>query len=368
LAGYTPGQRRVIRALDREADQRGYRGRRGRTLRLAAYETGLTESNLLNLGYGDGSSVNWRQETASSYPNVDRMDLRGSVDRFFDEAEAAYSEGIKPGVLSQAVQRSAFPGRYAEHREQALDLLAATRRIDWPGGVSSGGSSRGPGVSPRIERDAVQAEAGMSALMRALNAASEPAPIQGAPLAAPAFSAAPTLPSGYQAPASSGGPAPPKPELSELMALVQPGSGLPESRLVPGENGALRGGGGGGRSSSKSLSGIDIAPDGNHGAMQLAKWAAGDFYTSGERTPENNAAVGGSATSDHLTTNRWASAADMKYGVGRQVARRLGLRNWKPGTYDRHIITVDGRRYSVQLLEDVEGHYTHTHLGIQRVR
>lgn len=228
-----------------------------------------------------------------------------------------------------------------------------------------GGGS--PGRAPSLERDAVEPQAGASALLRALMEADKPAPVGGSPLAPPAFSAAPALPGGYQGVASGGGPAPPKPDVSELMALVEPGAGLPGSRVIPGEAGSSGGGGGGGSSSGK-LSGIDIAPDGNHGAMQLAKYATQGIYGSGERTPAENAAAGGSPTSDHLTTNRFASAVDAKYGTGRLIARRLGIRGWKKGTYDRHEIVVDGRRYSVQILEDVEGHFDHTHVGIQRVR
>lgn len=94
----------------------------------AAYETGLVESGLRNIGYGSGSSVNWRQETASSYGSVKRrMNLTGSVDRFFNEA-TAYARshpGAKSGQIAQAVQRSAFPGRYAQVGHQAAKL---TRR------------------------------------------------------------------------------------------------------------------------------------------------------------------------------------------------------------------------------------------------
>lgn len=117
-----------------------------------------------------------------------------------------------------------------------------------------------------------------------------------------------------------------------------------------------------------SVKGLQVRKDQNHGAKSLAEQAGRGFVTSGERTPAENAAVGGASGSDHLSTNRWASAVDMKYGTGRQVAKRLGLKNWKPGTYDRHTVTVGGRKYSVQILENVEGHYDHTHLGVQRVK
>jgi hypothetical protein len=117
-----------------------------------------------------------------------------------------------------------------------------------------------------------------------------------------------------------------------------------------------------------AVKGLQVVHDANHGAKALAEYATRGIYGSGERTPAQNAAAGGAPGSDHLTTNRWASAVDAKYGTGKLIAKRLGIKGWKKGTYDRHIIKVDGRKYSVQILEDVEGHYDHTHVGIQRVR
>jgi hypothetical protein len=85
-----------------------------------------------------------------------------------------------------------------------------------------------------------------------------------------------------------------------------------------------------------------------------------------KRTPGRNAAVGGSPTSDHLTTNRTSFAADVPFGSGRKLAKRLGIKNWQPGSYTRHTITAaGGKKYSVQILEKVEGHYDHAHIGVR---
>lgn len=114
----------------------------------------------------------------------------------------------------------------------------------------------------------------------------------------------------------------------------------------------------------KSPKGLEVKRDGNKGAKHLAEQATKGVYLSGER-PTKHTASGN--ISDHYDQMDDRSAVDAKYGSGRKIAKRLGIKKWKPGTYDRHVITVDGRQYSVQILEDVEGHYDHTHVGIQRL-
>lgn len=100
-------------------------GRRKKASRkdlLSALETGLVEANLGNPHGGDGTSIGWRQETSSSYPNVNRMNVRQSAARFYDELRGA--GGGTPGQRAQAVQRSGYPLRYDERAGQAKDVLA----------------------------------------------------------------------------------------------------------------------------------------------------------------------------------------------------------------------------------------------------
>jgi hypothetical protein len=54
--------------------------------------------------------------------------------------------------------------------------------------------------------------------------------------------------------------------------------------------------------------------------------------------------------------------------LARAIARKYGIPEANLGTYNRHIINVDGQRYSLQLLWKVEGHYNHVHFGIRRAR
>lgn len=116
---YSSEQRKVIRDILRAAKAEGA----NRTEQLAAFDTGIVEAGLTNPHGGDGSSIGWRQETASSYPNVDRMNVYEAARRFFRETDPLKNK-LTPGALSQAVQRSAFPGRYAQHTKEAAKILA----------------------------------------------------------------------------------------------------------------------------------------------------------------------------------------------------------------------------------------------------
>lgn len=93
-------------------------------------------------------------------------------------------------------------------------------------------------------------------------------------------------------------------------------------------------------------------------------------YASGDsRTPGENSAVGGSATSDHLTTNVDAMAGDFSvpsdisedqaWELARAVARKLGL----PSETGLQTVDRGGVRY--QLIWQAEGHYDHVHVGAQ---
>jgi hypothetical protein len=184
VAGLTPEQRRVLGTIVRVANRRGI----GPKLRLAAVETGLVESNLRNLAYGDGSSVGWRQETSSSYPNVNRRNVAASVNRFFNEALPLRGKYATAGALAQAVQRSAYPERYQAVRGQARQLLR--------GAVAWRRWRRFCGRWARVAASTTTRDAGPQgsalALLQALT--QQPQQPQSAGLQAPAFSASPALP------------------------------------------------------------------------------------------------------------------------------------------------------------------------------
>lgn len=115
---------------------------------------------------------------------------------------------------------------------------------------------------------------------------------------------------------------------------------------------------------------------GSEGVADAAKAVArsmGAPVTSTKRDLADTHRVGSTTASDHYTGNTNAYAVD--FGVsgarGDELARRIadtyGIPRSSIGTYNRHTITVDGQRYSVQLLWRVSGHYDHVHVGIHRV-
>ncbi|MGH3715366.1 MAG: hypothetical protein ACRDT4_18165 [Micromonosporaceae bacterium] len=77
--------------------------------------------------------------------------------------------------------------------------------------------------------------------------------------------------------------------------------------------------------------------------------------------------------SDHWVGNRDTYAVDFGSGGNNAVsdddayalARKYGISDWSPGSYERHTVTIDGKQFSVQLLWRVPGHYDHIHIGIR---
>lgn len=91
---------------------------------LSAVETGIVESGLRNLNYGDADSLGWRQERTSIYGTGPKgpTNVKASAKRYFAEARDA---GPHPtaGQLAQATQGSAYPERYDQVKAQAKPVL-----------------------------------------------------------------------------------------------------------------------------------------------------------------------------------------------------------------------------------------------------
>lgn len=90
---------------------------------------------------------------------------------------------------------------------------------------------------------------------------------------------------------------------------------------------------------------------------------------SGKRTPERNAAIGGSKTSDHLTTKSTTAARDFPTFSGEDdataLAKALGCTTWRANSYDAFTCSAGGHSWRVQLLwgADIQ-HGDHVHIGI----
>jgi hypothetical protein len=136
------------------------------------------------------------------------------------------------------VQRSAFPERYDERAAQASRLL---RRHGGVGGERRGGNRgiRSARLSPALLTEAVLASV----------AQAQPRPqIPSMGLAPPEFSAQVRMPESFQAPPSSGGPAPRVPDVADVLGPALTGLGLPQAGGRGRRGGARRGGGSGRRS------------------------------------------------------------------------------------------------------------------------
>lgn len=93
---------------------------------------------------------------------------------------------------------------------------------------------------------------------------------------------------------------------------------------------------------------------------------------SGKRTPAQNAAVGGSANSDHLTTKTTTAARDFPTFAGeddaRALAKAMGISSWQPDSFTTFSLSpVDGHDFGAQILWGaVIEHDDHVHVGISR--
>ncbi|MDQ3823469.1 MAG: hypothetical protein M3321_09540 [Actinomycetota bacterium] len=91
---------------------------------------------------------------------------------------------------------------------------------------------------------------------------------------------------------------------------------------------------------------------------------------SGKRTPAENAAIGGSTSSDHLTTKSTTMARDFPTFAGEQAARELagalGFPAWQENSFDAFTFSAAGRSWRAQILWGAQiQHADHIHVGIQ---
>ena len=123
MPNLTGQQRKVARKFDSVADSRKIRP----LVRKALFEAGLVESNLRELGYGDRDSQGPLQQRPSQgwgSPSQVR-DSEYAANKFIDTANSVLKRGFRgsAGDLAQAVQRSAFPGRYQQRGKDAVDII-----------------------------------------------------------------------------------------------------------------------------------------------------------------------------------------------------------------------------------------------------
>lgn len=327
-------QRRVISEILRAGRASGA----NRTQLLAALNTAAVEANYKNPNYGDRDSVGWRQERASSYPGKDRMNVYESAMRFFQETRGK-RDSLRPGALAQSAQRSAFPGRYAEHTKTSAELL---RAFGAAGKGSPGGGGSKPSEAPvrtveRVVKQTTQGPDRKTLLGDYLSQRNDPNALLNLAAQMKAAEAQTT---------------------TTTQTTSQPAKQKP--RVVPSTDsrGFTTGKGTWGGGAALATPAVKIAQ------------SMGVPVTSRKR---NRPDLGAGRASDHDVHNTNAYAVDLATSgstgdrLARAIARRYGIPLSNIGTYNRHTITVNGKRYSLQLLWRVSGHYDHVHLGIRRV-
>lgn len=90
---------------------------------------------------------------------------------------------------------------------------------------------------------------------------------------------------------------------------------------------------------------------------------------SGKRTPAENTAVGGSPTSDHLTTMTTTAARDFPTSAGEDDARALAASmafgSWQPNSFAKCSFSAGGHNWQAQILWGAAiDHDDHVHVGI----
>lgn len=335
-------QRAVVREIARQGQDEPRRYVR------AAYATGIVESHLQNLAGGHADSAGWRQERRSLYPNP--RNIRASVRRFYKEA-AQHDHGQSAAQLAADVQRPAaqYRGRYGEVMGQARAMTRRqlARSDDGMGSFGSPSmtgvrSVRGPQLIPGGRNDDFDA-----ALLDALLSPHKPGQLVQAVMR--------NLDSGAYT--------------TETPTRVKPTKikyGLREGSQVAGAADA----------------GVRPTGKGRWGGSRLVANVARDVArangypnATGKRTPSQNAAVGGSPTSDHLTTDQDSFAWDLSNGTtsenerghstARKIARKYGVR-YVPNSYESGgVASIGGRKFKVQILYGNRiNHGDHIHVGI----
>lgn len=230
---------------------------------VAAAATSKVEANYGNPSGGHADSVGWRQERGHYGSAAERMNVARAADRFFNETGQNLRKYPHYGRLAQSVQRSAFPGRYAEHGNEAKALVREYLRSRGRGGAapSAGGGGGGGGrfTMPTVSESAsVQPRElevgglGMAAILaQEMAQAREPAIASASTPQTPWYSAQRFLPQGAGSLPSFGPPPRQDSGIEQLLAkaaeMTEGSVGLPAapveaSATAPGRSVQLPGG------------------------------------------------------------------------------------------------------------------------------
>lgn len=136
LPGFTPEQMRVAQLIA----QTGRRLGASRKDIVTGLTTGIVESGLRNVNYGDRDSLGVFQQRAPWGSRKARTNVRKSARLFFKGGRGG-EQGLfgvagrshRPiGVNAQDVQVSAYPGRYHQHVDEARRIMEFLTRYRGP--------------------------------------------------------------------------------------------------------------------------------------------------------------------------------------------------------------------------------------------
>jgi hypothetical protein len=130
---FDPSQTAYAATIEAVADKRGLPARAA-TIAIA---TAIQESKLRNLKYGDRDSVGlFQQRPSQGWGTAEQiLDPVYATNRFLDALVKIDGwESMEITKIAQKVQKSAYPGAYADH-EQEGRLLASTLSGHSPGGL-----------------------------------------------------------------------------------------------------------------------------------------------------------------------------------------------------------------------------------------
>lgn len=329
-------QRSVLKRALRVAQDKGASPREMKALVTAL----AVESNYRDLSYGDRDSVGALQQRPSQGWGPASESLETDVAQFLRAAKKANTGRGSAGQLAQAVQRSAFPGRYDERGAEADALIRRYSRS----GTKRG--SRGGSGSDRPVRDSYRTETtpGVDRSADRLALKQQYLSVRGKPGA-----------------------------LASLkLGLDQAQDTPPESRRVrvegePSSNGSD--GARGGSTRSYGEAGRRYAgTEGKIIPLSQRAHALGLKTTSGKRDTMNTASGG---VSDHYkgkknaTARDWSGPPEKMDQLARSIAAGLGVRDFKGGVLN---VKRGGFRYQLLWKTNVGGdHFTHIHLGVEKL-
>jgi hypothetical protein len=120
-----------------------------------AIATAFQESKIHNIDFGDRDSVGlFQQRTSQGWGTVEQIrDPYYSIGRFYDAlAKVKGYESMQITEAAQRVQRSAFPGAYAQHEDYARALASALRGYS-PASFTCQINPKGSGTIGRVTKD-----------------------------------------------------------------------------------------------------------------------------------------------------------------------------------------------------------------------